>query len=45
MNDTANTALLLTSVGLLLAGIGVFFAGFAQFIKADRDGKGFFKRS
>lgn len=44
MNDTANTALLLSSVGFLLAGLGVFFAGFAQFVKSDREGKGFFKR-
>ena len=44
MNDTANTALLLSSVGILMAGLGVFFVGFSQFVKADRDGKGFFKR-
>lgn len=44
MNDTANTALLLSSVGILMAGLGVFFVGFAQFIKSDREGKGFFKR-
>ncbi len=44
MNDTANTALLLSSVGILMAGLGVFFVGFSQFIKSDREGKGFFKR-
>lgn len=44
MDNTTNTALLLSSVGILMAGLGVFFVGFSQFIKADREGKGFFKR-
>lgn len=44
VSDTLNTALLLISVGALLAGIGVFFVGFAQFIKSDREGKGFFRK-
>ncbi len=43
-SDTLGTALLLVGVGVLLAGIGVFFVGFAQFIKADRDGKGWFHK-
>ena len=44
MDETTNAALLLMSVGLLMAGLGAFFAGFAQFVKSDREGKGFFKR-
>jgi hypothetical protein len=44
VNDTVNAALLLMSVGVLLAGIGVFFVGFAQFVKADREHKGFFRK-
>ena len=43
-SDTVGTALLLVSVGVLLAGLGVFFVGFSQFIKADRDGKGWFHK-
>lgn len=44
ISDTFSTALLLTSVGVLLAGLGVFFVGFAQFIRSDRDGKGWFHK-
>jgi hypothetical protein len=44
VNETANAALLLVGVGALLAGLGVFFVGFAQFIKSDREGKGFFRK-
>lgn len=43
-SDTVGTALLLVSVGVLLAGVGVFFVGFSQFIKADHDGKGWFRK-
>jgi hypothetical protein len=43
-SDTLSTALLLVGVGALLAGLGVFFVGFAQFIKSDRDGKGWFRK-
>ena len=44
ISDTFGTALLLVGIGALLAGIGVFFAGFAQFIKSDREGKGWFRK-
>ncbi len=44
LGDTISTALLLGSVGALLAGLGVFFVGFSQFVKADREHKGFFRK-
>ena len=44
ISDTLSTALLLVGVGTLLAGLGVFFVGFAQFIRSDRDGKGWFRK-
>lgn len=44
LNDTFNTALLLCSIGVLLAGLGVFFVGFSQFVKSDREGRGFFRK-
>ncbi len=44
INDTFGAALLLSSIGILLAGLGVFFVGFAQFIKSDREHKGFFSK-
>jgi hypothetical protein len=43
-SDTLGTAALLVSIGTLLAGLGVFFVGFAQFIKSDREGKGWFHK-
>jgi hypothetical protein len=43
-SDTFGTAMLLISIGTLLAGLGVFFVGFAQFIKSDREGKGWFHK-
>lgn len=43
-SDTFSAALLLVGVGALLAGLGVFFVGFAQFVKSDREGKGFFHK-
>ena len=42
--DTLNTALLLVGIGALLAGLGVFFVGFSQFVKSDRENKGFFRK-
>lgn len=45
ISDTLGTALLLVGVGALLAGLGIFFVGFAQFIKSDHDGKGWFRKS
>lgn len=44
IDNTLGTALLLSSIGLLMAGLGVFFVGFAQFIKADHEHKGFFRK-
>ncbi len=43
-SDTLGTALLLVGVGGLLAGLGVFFVGFSQFVRTDRDGKGWFHK-
>ena len=43
-SDTFSTAMLLVGIGALLAGLGVFFVGFSQFIKSDREGKGWFHK-